>query len=245
MKARSHLVISDCQVKPTTNNEHLKWIGNYIAEKRPDVIVCLGDFADMPSLSSYDTGKKCFEGRRYKDDIEAARDAMFDLVYPWPSNYKPKMHLTLGNHEDRITRAVEQDAKLDGTLTLADLEYEKAGWKVHPFLQPVVLDGIAYAHYFVTGIMGRPVTSASALLSKRHMSAIMGHVQRREIAYASRADGRQMTAIFAGSTYTHNEDYLGAQGNHYWRGLWILHEVHDGSFDEMPVSLAYLKRRYS
>ncbi len=41
-----------------------------------------GDFADMPSLSSYDIGKKTFEGRRYKADIEAAHSAMEALLAP-------------------------------------------------------------------------------------------------------------------------------------------------------------------
>jgi hypothetical protein len=29
-----------------------------------------------------------------------------------------------------------------------------------------------------------------------------------------------------------------------WRGIWMLHEVDDGAFDEMPVSLNYLRKRY-
>jgi hypothetical protein len=37
---------------------------------------------------------------------------------------------------------------------------------------------------------------------------------------------------------------MGAQGNHYWRGIVVLHEVVDGCFDEMFVSLKFLKDRY-
>jgi hypothetical protein len=37
---------------------------------------------------------------------------------------------------------------------------------------------------------------------------------------------------------------MGAQGNHYWRGIVVLHEVNDGCFDEMFVSLDFLKKRY-
>ena len=65
-----HLIIPDTQVKPGVDLNYLAWVGKYIVEKKPDVVVQIGDFADMPSLSSYDTGKKSFEGRRYKDDIE-------------------------------------------------------------------------------------------------------------------------------------------------------------------------------
>ena len=55
--SRVHAVIPDCQVKPGQDYSFLRWVGNYLAEKKPDVIVQIGDFADMPSLSSYDVGK--------------------------------------------------------------------------------------------------------------------------------------------------------------------------------------------
>ena len=78
----SHLVIPDCQVKPGHDTSYLGVVGKYAVEKQPDTIICLGDFADMPSLSSYDAGKKSFEGRRYRDDIEATRNAMQILMQP-------------------------------------------------------------------------------------------------------------------------------------------------------------------
>jgi hypothetical protein len=242
-----YLIIPDCQVNPRHTYKHLKWVGNYIAEKRPDVIVQIGDFCDMSSLSSFDIGKKTFEGRRYKDDIEYSREAMASLVKPFKSirNYKPKMILTLGNHEERILRAVESDAKLEGTITINDLHYEKFGWKVYPFLQPVILDDIAFCHYFPSGQLGRPTSSARAILNKMHMSCIAGHLQGRDIAYAKRADGRQITAIIAGSCYLHDEDYLSPLTNQHWRGIVVLHQVNTGEADEMMVSLEYLEKEYA
>jgi len=252
---RTHLVIPDCQVKDGVDLSYLSWVGQYIVDKKPDVVINIGDFADMPSLSSYDVGKKSFEGRRYKTDIEVTKYAMNLLLDPMrkfnerqrrnkEKQYKPRMVLTLGNHEDRINRAVENDSKLDGTIGMGDLGYKEAGWEVFDYLTPVVIDGVVYCHFFTSGVMGRPVASAAALLTKRHMSAVMGHVQGRQIAYANRADGSQLTGLFSGCCYLHDEDYLGAQGNNYWRGIWMLHEVDNGSFDEMPVSLKYLRKKY-
>jgi hypothetical protein len=82
------------------------------------------------------------------------------------------------------------------------------------------------------------------MLTKKHQSCIMGHVQDRDIAFAQRADGKRMTGIFAGIFYQHDEEYLNHQTNQSWRGVWMLHEVADGAFDEMPVSLEYLRKRY-
>src|ERR1041385_5221994 len=62
---RVHAYIPDIQTKPGVPNEHLSWIANYLVEKRPDVIIQAGDFADMPSLSSYALGKAEAEGTRY------------------------------------------------------------------------------------------------------------------------------------------------------------------------------------
>jgi hypothetical protein len=251
-----HLVIPDCQVKPNQSVKYLENIGRYIVEKLPEVIVCIGDFADMPSLSSYDTGKKSFEGRTYKADVRAVHKGMEALLGPLhkfqekqrklkKKVYKPRMILTLGNHEDRITRAVEYDRKLEDLISIEDLNYEQYGWEVYDFLDVVVVDGIAYSHYFASGVMGRPVTSAQALLNKKHMSCFAGHQQGRQIAYARKADGSEITAIIAGSCYEHNEDYLNIQGNQHWRGFYVLHEVNNGSFDEMAVSLNYVNKNYS
>ena len=251
-----HLVIPDCQVKPGQSVKYLENIGRYIVEKLPEVIVCIGDFADMPSLSSYDTGKKSFEGRTYKADVRAVHKGMEALLGPLykfqekqrklkKKVYKPRMILTLGNHEDRITRAVEYDRKLEDLISIEDLNYEQYGWEVYDFLDVVVVDGIAYSHYFASGVMGRPVTSAQALLNKKHMSCFAGHQQGRQIAYARKADGSEITAIIAGSCYEHNEDYLNIQGNQHWRGFYVLHEVNNGSFDEMAVSLNYVNKNYS
>src|SRR5512135_2199363 len=75
-KTIRHFVIPDTQCKPGVPLDHLTWAGNYCAEKQPDVIIHIGDHWDMPSLSSYDVGKKEFEGRRYVDDIEAGLRGM-------------------------------------------------------------------------------------------------------------------------------------------------------------------------
>jgi len=249
------LVIPDSQVKPNVSLDYLRCIGEYIVKKKPDIIVHLGDFADMESLSSYDKGKKSFEGRRYKEDIKAAHLGMETLLEPLISynakmkaqklkQYNPRMVLTLGNHEDRIDRATNNEPMLDGTISIDDLKYREYGWEVHDFLEVVTIEGICFSHYFTTGAMGRPASSAQAMLNKKHQSCIAGHKQGRQSASAFKADGRQITAIIAGSAYSHNESYLGIQGNKHWRGIIMLHNVKDGEFDEVYIPLNYLLEKY-
>lgn len=248
-------VIPDCQVKHGFDISYLEWIGKYIVAKKPDVIVNIGDFADMPSLSSFDIGKRQFEGQRYVKDIKAAHDGMELLLKPLnefnieaKKNHKPRYNpakvLTIGNHEQRIIRAVDKDAKLEGVLSIKDLKYEEYGWEVHEFLEVVVIEGVAFSHYFTSGLLQRPVSSAAMCLTKKHMSTVQGHQQGLQIATGHKADGRPITSIIAGSCYTHDEDYMGPQGNKHWRGIVMLHEVNDGAFDLMPVSLDYLRKKH-
>ena len=240
-------VFPDIQNEPGTPTEYLKWTGQYLAIKKPDVIVCLGDFTTFGSLGLHDAkGSLELEGRRYQEEVDSAKAAMYQLLNPIAkvSGYDPYLEMTLGNHEQRVVRTVENDPKLEGTISLDDLEYEKFGWRVYPFLQPIVIGGVAFCHYFPSGVMGRPITSAKALLTKLHMSCVAGHQQGRDIAFSKRADGVDMTAIISGSFYQHAESYLSPFTNNHWRGFWMLHETKDGSFNEMAVSINYLQRRF-
>ena len=241
-------VLPDAQVRKGVPTEHLKWYGQYIADKQPEVIVCIGDFADVPSLSTYaQAGSIDAEGARYQADKESVWAAMDTFLTPIAkvAGYKPKLVLTYGNHEDRITRAIHADPRrLMGVISLADLRYEKYGWQTIPFLQPITIGGVAFCHYFPSGIMGKPITTARALLTKLHMSSFAGHQQGKDIAFSRRADGGDMIAIISGSFYQHNESYLSPFANGHWRGAWFLNEVKDGGFDEMPLSIDFLRRRF-
>lgn len=251
---KTHFVLPDVQVKPEHDTTFLRAIGQYIVDKKPDVVVCLGDFADMPSLSSYDVGTKAFEGRRYRNDISAVHAAMDNLLGPinehneqarrnHKERYKPRMVFTLGNHENRITKATNTDPKLDGVLSIEDLKYSEYGWEVYPFLDVVVIDGIAYSHYYSSGVMGRACVTAQQQLAKKHQSCIAGHQQGYQIAMGHKADGSRLTSVIAGSCYKHDEPYLNSQTNNHWRGCLMLHEVNNGEFDLMPLSLNYLEKR--
>lgn len=250
-----HLLIPDVQAKEGVPFEHLDWIGQYIVDKQPDVIVQIGDFADMPSLSSYDKGKKSFEGRRYKKDIQAAKEAMERLLAPLKAyneirrkfkekQYKPHMVLTLGNHEERIKRAVDAQAELEGVIGYHDLPY--GDWNVFDYLEPVFIDGVCYAHFMANPMSGKPYAgNAANILKTVGHTFIAGHAQKLDVATRELFTGQQQWGIIAGACYLHDEDYKGHQGNKHWRGIIMLNDVENGSFDPMFISLKYLRRRYA
>lgn len=249
------LCIPDCQVREGVPLEPLSWAGKAIVDYKPDVVVNMGDFADMPSMSTHDkAGSKYFEGKRYTKDVEVVKEAMQMLLAPLKSEqarqrknkekvYKPRMVMLLGNHENRINRAVNNNPMLEGLVSTKDLQYE-TDWEVHDFLHPVFIGGVGFNHYWPVGAMGRPAGTAGAIISKLHMSCIAGHQQGKQVAYGKRADGTSICAIISGSYYLHNEDYMDNLSNAHWRGLVVLNEVNDGHFDEMFLSIDYLRKKY-
>ncbi len=250
-----HVVIPDTQVRPGVSMQHLGWIGRFIVDEfwgRDDVrLVHLGDHADMPSLSLYDKGTSRMEGRRYVDDVQAANEGWDLLNEPLHREnrkrrkcWRPDKRFLLGNHENRITRATESDAQLEGKLSLSDLNYTDWGWRVHPFLEPVDLEGVTYAHYFHPPTSDRPYSGAPLLrLQKIGHSFTMGHQQG--LQYAQRPVGlRRQHGLIAGSCYLHEERYMGPQHTAYWRGIVVCHQVERGDYDPEFISLSRLCRRY-
>lgn len=253
MQVSTHLVIPDTQARPGVPTIHLDWIGRYIVDQFAGdelTVVHLGDHWDMPSLSSYDKGTKAMEGRRYVEDIATGNDS-FDLLNRPLAEYnkgrrkkwQPRRVFLLGNHENRITRAVEANAQLEGALSLDALNLD--GWEVHPFLEPVTIDGILYSHYFVAQNTGRPLggQSIDTRLKTVGASFTMGHQQGLLYGVRSVLTGMQH-GLVAGSCYLHDEEYRGPQARGEWRGVIVKHQVENGAYDPMFVSLDYLCRKY-
>ena len=247
---RKHLFIPDTQCRPGSKTDHLTAVGNYIVEKRPDVVIHAGDHWDMPSLSSYDKGTRRIEGARYEDDIQAGKDGMTALLTPLlkynkgrRNKYLPRMVFTLGNHEQRIQRHVDANPALEGKLSYKDLGL--LSWEVHDFLRPVCIDGVYYSHYFYNPFTSKPYGGrAFSRLSTLGFSFTQGHQQGRDEAEKPLANGKTIRGLIAGSFYQHDEDYKGPQGNNHWRGCIMKHEVNDGNYCLCEVSLNYLLKRY-
>ncbi len=259
-KGRIHFVIGDTQCKEGVPTEHLTWVGRYLVDQfaGEDVSVChLGDHWDMPSLSSYDKGKKAMEGRRYKADILAGNEGLKLLTAPLlkynasrrkagKKQWNPARYLLRGNHEARIERAVEMDAQLEGVIGYHDFNDMELGWKPVPFLEVLWLDGVGYSHYFYNHATGKPLGGANLYTRLQTIghSFTMGHQQGIKVASREVGNGRHMGLVL-GSTYLHDEKYLGPQANKEWRGIVVCHQVENGGYDRMEVSLEFLCRKYT
>ena len=247
-----HFVIPDLQAKPGVDLSHCTWIGKHIRKLRPEVIVCLGDLYDMPSLSRWTTqAKKAVSGYSVKRDLDAGKRALDKLMAPFCKlkSYSPKLIFTTGNHENRINRLQDELPNIAESISDFREPLRQYGWKVYPFLSPVRVDGIQYAHYFVRSAKGTVTGSkngmASALTQARRemISSVAGHKQGLDCAILD-SGNKRVRAIIAGSCYQHKEDYLTDQGNHHWQGVLVLDNVNRGDFDLHEFSLRTLRRMY-
>ena len=241
-------VIGDTQVKQGIDLAYIHWVGSYIARKKPEIIVNIGDWYDMQSLSSYDKGQLSAEGRRVKADIEAG-DTALDIIESYiksVKDYNPRKVVTLGNHEDRIDRFVSTHPEFDGFIGTDKLAFSKHGWEVYKFLTPVNICGINFVHYVQNVMTGKPLGgTVVSMLKTIGESFVMGHKQVLEhtLRYLP-LSGKPQIGIIVGACYTHSESYKGIQGNHHFRGCVMLYECQDGYAMSKPVSLDHMKELY-
>lgn len=247
------LVIPDTQIRPDNlelNRPLLSAIGQLIVDWRPDVVVHIGDHFDMKSLCHYDFPKNnrmVFDGDEVKEDVAAGKQGLFYLqkalnefnfkqAVAKKARYRPELHFTLGNHEQRVDRFNELKGLVDLPSTI-----KNAGWRVHPFLKPVEIEGVHFVHYAYNAMSGKPIGgTAEYRLNKLKLSFVQGHEQTFKYAQEYLNDGRKISALVGGSCYLHDEGYKGFQGNNHFRGCFKLHNVHDGMYDLEQVSVERL-----
>jgi hypothetical protein len=240
------LLLPDTQVADGVPLDHFKAAGRYAAAKQVDGVVHIGDFLDYRAISSYNS-PRAKEGLRLRDDVDAAQRALA-LFHEGLGGYKPKHQLiTLGNHEDRLNRYIGDHPELEGTLALP--AFEGWGWNVYPFLQPVCINGVYFAHYFTRTAKGwagkNPHPNAQTMVRREMVSCVAGHTPGLDpYIHPAGGGGGLIRGLIAGSFYQHDEKWMGPQGNRYWRGCVMLHDVRDGYFDQMEVSMQYLLEHY-
>ena len=246
--------IPDTQAKPDVPEDHLTALGNYLLEKQPDYWVHAGDGYDMPSCSRHKSALES-EGSRIEADLEAGHRHLELICGPtdrWNkrrkkhNQYRPKKIVTIGNHEMQLLRYVSEHKELQGgQYGLHSFRYKEHGFKVIPFLVPYEIRGVWFSHYFANQLSGRPIGGNSHYkLAKLGFSFSMGHVQIFDYAEKNLQNGKTVCGLVAGAFYQHDEDYKGPQGNQHWRGIVMKHELRDGQYDLMKVSLGFLMDKY-
>lgn len=252
---KRHIFIPDTQVKPGVDISHIHWAAQALIEYMPDVIVVAGDWWDFPSLNRHDeAGSVAMENSRYQADLDAGNEAFRILCEPMEKkiahllkakrkSWNPRKVFLRGNHEDRADRVARNEPKWEGVI--GSHNCQTRDFEVHPFLEIVDVDGIAYSHFFSNIHSGRPVGGTIPnRLNKIGRSFVQGHEQGMRYGMEQYPGRIRRHGLVAGSFYLHDEQYRGLQGNEEWRGIVVLNEVNEGDYCVMPLTMSYLQRRF-
>ena len=248
------LVVPDPHSHWEHDNARFDWLGKFMVDIKPTKVVNLGDHFDVPSLSEYDKGKRSFVSKNYKKDIEAGLDAherMWGPLYRQKKK-RPETWVFEGNHEHRIERALDLTPQLEGTIGFSDFEFDRYYDHVVRYTggTPGIAEicGIQFAHFFVTGVSGRPVSGerpAHMLINKYGASCIQGHTHVLDYATRKSPFGKIVHGAVLGCYQDYINDWAGNIGNMWRGGVAVLDNVEEGNFDFRWVSIDSLKKEYA
>jgi len=220
---------------------------------RPDIVVNLGDSADLNSLSSYDKGKRSFVGRTYRADINHHLEFQSRMWDPVRARKKklPRRVVLFGNHENRIERVLDLSPELAGTVGLSDLDYDQYYDDVVHYDGGtpgiIEINGILFSHFFSSGSYGRAIGGDSAghmLLTKLRSSCVAGHSHVYDYAVRHNLNGTRHHGLVAGCFHTHRPSWAGNTA-YLWRaGVSILNNAENGDYDLEFISLKSLEKEY-
>jgi len=249
----THLVIPDQHAHADFSNERADWLSKLIIDIKPDVVINIGDAVDLPSLSSYDKGKRSFHGRTYRADINAHLDFQDRLWGPIKKRKRrlPRTVFCEGNHERRIEKALDLSPELQGSLGFDDLNlrewYDDIVRYEGGTPGTIEIGHVRYAHYFVSGLMGRAISGehpAYSILTKQFTSGTCGHSHLADFCIRTDGNGRKVMAAHCGVFQDYDSDWAGVVNRLWWRGVLVKRNVENGVYDPQWISLESMKREY-
>jgi len=249
---RRVMVIPDSHAKINERFEDIDRfdaVGNLIVAEKPDIVVSLGDLADMEPLSPYSMkAATAFDGKAARKAADNRTEILRRISGPTHNankRHKRNRHTERcftptfidleGNHEERWRRYPETE--LLGHDYLA-VESESAGWHWIPFLEHAEIGGVLFSHYFRTGVSNKPA-AVNTILNKTHRSCVFGHTHSFGLDQKPVLGRGTISALCAGSFKPPHRT-----GDHEWSGLVMLEDVQDGSFCVRQIPYDHVLEQY-
>ena len=257
MVGKTAVVFSCAHTDPDVGNERFNWLGKFLYDLKPDMVIDLGDGADMRSLNTYDTRyPQAVCSQSYEGDINAYNDAQERLRWAF-RHHKRKRPFWVGfegNHENRIKKAIAHDPRLEGQkygISFAHLQTKHWFDEYHEYQNsaPAIADyeGVSYAHYFSSGNYGSATSGlhhAYTLLQNRNHSSTCGHSHKRSIYFKDSAHPNPIIGAVVGCYKGAEEGWAGQANLEWWKGVLVKRELSNGVYEPEFVSMERLKKAY-
>jgi hypothetical protein len=256
MLGNTHLIIPDQHAHPDFSNERADWLGKLIADIKPDIVINIGDAADMSSLNLYEKGKASFHGKNYEKDINAHLDFQERLWAPMKKSKRklPYRVVLEGNHEYRVKRAISLDPQLEGErfgLSFKDFDFNHYYNEVIEYVGDTPglfsADGVTYGHYMISGIMGRAIggeNHAASLLTKNFISCTVGHSHTVDWAVKTTALGQKIMGCVCGVYQDYESPWAGHRNDLWWSGVVVKRDVRKGVYSPEFISIDKIREEY-
>jgi len=246
------LAIGDCHDSvEIPDKSRFYAMGKYAKENNIDKIIQIGDFSSMDSMSFHEPNwtKKGQAKPSFKKEILSFFEALsaFDEGL---GGHEATKHVTLGNHEDRIGRFVNEHPEL------AELLYEKVyelltdfGWSYSPFGEFHFVGDVGFTHVPLN-TMGKPYggkNSENQIGNDSLHDIVYGHTHKAVVKHIPKIGQEYVTVVNLGCSLPHGyiEDYAKHSVTGWSYGVYDL-TIQDGKIKEHSwVSMQTLMKDYT
>lgn len=239
---------------PEAPNDRFSLLGEFLYDLKPDMVIDLGDGADMASLNSFD-GKypEKIVSQNYERDVDVYNDSQERLH--WKFRYhkrkKPFWVGFEGNHEQRMKKAISLDPRLEGQrygISFKHLQTDHWFNEYHEYRNsaPAIASylGVDFAHFFGSGNFGTATSGlhhAYTVINNRHNSSVCGHSHKRNLYFK---DAPGSIGMVVGCYKGKEEGWAGQANKDWWTGVVVMRDVENGRFEPQFVSLKMLEQMY-
>lgn len=226
-------------------------MGSYAKEHAVDHIIQIGDFASVDSMSTHDRNDtiKGHNKPSYKEDLSSFEEAL-RYFNNGLDGYECEKHVTLGNHEDRIGRFVNNNPEMAELLfeKLYDL-FTAHGWTYSPFGEFYFIGDVGFTHVPLNQ-MGKPyggMHSENSIARDSLHDIVYGHTHKRVDKTFPKMGHDHITVVNLGCSLPdgHIEDYARHSVTGWSYGVYDL-TIRDGKIKERTwVPMDVLMEKYT
>lgn len=231
----------------------MTWLGRMASEHRPERIIQIGDWSTFDSASAHDPNDTLAAKVKptIRQDLENLTASHQAFRRGMADDYKPKLDITLGNHENRLERFENVNPESAGTYTLArDETFAQFGWRTRPYGEMLYVEGVAFTHHPVNGA-GRAFggkTGPQRAANESTVPVVSGHTHRRQVHEAPKIgpiDVISMVEIGCALPWGTVEHFARHALTGWWWGA-VLMTVQGGTICDLNfVSMKSIRDRYS
>lgn len=229
------------------------WIARLGSERRPTVVVDLGDAITMDSCSRHDRNET-LKGR-LKPSIKADLDNHLASLQAFERgrapDWKPRRIKTRGNHEQRLWAFENEHPENEGSHTHTYAEQLlQFGWQERGFGEFAYVNSVAFTHAPING-MGRPMggkTSTHRAGGMLTSSLVHGHTHQLHVfSDAKMGPQERITVVQAGCAlpWGEYEHYAATGPGGWWWGVLMMTVWGGQIVDLEAISMLTLRQRYS